>query len=271
MNESTEMYAGKGVEQTLSFLHLSLQEYMAAWHLANSYSIEFQVAYHRLAQDPAIDFRDELILYKGDNKEEEALISSLKRQSSSVQEPAIFLAGITGWRCQAEYNTNHWEMYLSHDTVGKGKAGVLLQSLYEAQNSTLFAHYFIDCDDSRRKFFIGSVEIEVLKYDLSPDPDSHSPYDCYALSYYLANSSDQLCFFLSFGFNKDNDIPLVETFVKGVNDHCLTTTPRVKHLEIKKSSPSLVDRCLPWLMRANFLATVEESVLDTSFMNNSGA
>ena len=41
MNESTEMYAGKGVEQTFSFLHLSLQEYLAAWHIAHSYGIEF--------------------------------------------------------------------------------------------------------------------------------------------------------------------------------------------------------------------------------------
>ena len=49
MNESTEMYAGKGVEQTFSFLHLSLQEYLAAWHIAHSYSIEFQVAYHGMA------------------------------------------------------------------------------------------------------------------------------------------------------------------------------------------------------------------------------
>ena len=49
MNESTEMYAGKGVEQTFSFLHLSLQEYLAAWHIAHSYSIEFQVAYHWMA------------------------------------------------------------------------------------------------------------------------------------------------------------------------------------------------------------------------------
>ena len=49
MNESTEMYAGKGVEQTFSFVHLSLQEYLAAWHIAHSYSIEFQVAYHGMA------------------------------------------------------------------------------------------------------------------------------------------------------------------------------------------------------------------------------
>ena len=49
MNESTEMYAGKGVEHTFSFLHLSLQEYLAAWHLAHSFSTEFQMVYHKLA------------------------------------------------------------------------------------------------------------------------------------------------------------------------------------------------------------------------------
>ena len=271
MNESTEMYAGKGVEQTFSFLHLSLQEYLAAWHLADSYSIEFQVAYHRLASDSAIKFRGEETIYKGDNKEEEALISSLKQQRSSLVEPAIFLAGITGWRCQSEDDRNHWEMYLSHDTAGTGDASVLLRSLYEAQNPTLLPHYFIDCNNSRRKFFIGSNALEKLKSLEDPDPDPHTPYDCYALSYCLANSSDQLFYFLSFGFNGDNDIPLVETFVKGLNDHCLTTTPRVKHLEIEESSPSLVDRGLLWLLRANFLATVEESVLDTTIINNSGA
>ena len=61
MNESTEMYAGREVEQTFSFLHLSLQEYLAALHLADSYSIEFQVAYHRLAIDGCIT------LCEGDN------------------------------------------------------------------------------------------------------------------------------------------------------------------------------------------------------------
>ena len=67
MNESTEMYAGKGVERTFSFLHLSLQEYLAAWHLANSYSIEFQVAYHRLAVEANKDFsyrRSNILFFK---------------------------------------------------------------------------------------------------------------------------------------------------------------------------------------------------------------
>ena len=156
-------------------------------------------------------------------------------------------------------------MYLSHDTVGKGKASVLLRSLYEAQNPTLFPYYFTDCDDSRKKFFIGSS-------GLVSHPDPHIPYyDCYALSYCLAHSSDQLCYSLSFGFNNDSDIPLVETLVKGLDDHCLTTTPRVKCLEIEGSSPSLVDRGLLWLMRAKFLTTVEESDLDITIINSSGA
>ena len=284
MNKSTEIYAGKGVEQTFSFLHLSLQEYLAAWHLADSYSIQFQVAWLAV-EPPSPSFKFQSYYeqkteeyYKGDNKEEETLISSLQQQRSSLVEPAIFLAGITGWRCQSEDDRNHWEMYLSHDTVGRVDASVLLQSLYEAQNPTLFPYYFID---SRRKFLIGSLREfistskcwpgeemyhEKLKIGLTP----HTPYDCYALSYCLANSSDQLHFFLTFGFNNDNDISLVETFVKGLNDHSKFTTPRIKYLEIKESSPSLVNRGLLWLMRSNFLATIEESVLHTTIINICG-
>ena len=165
MNESTEMYAGKGGEQTFSFLHLSLQEYLAAWHLADSYSIQFQVAYHRLALKPLSPsfwmksyYKQKTEEYRGDNKEEKSLISSLKQQWSALMEPAIFLAGITGWRC------------LSHDTVGKGNTSVLLWSLYEAQNPTLFPHYFTD---GWRKFLIGSdMRIHSI---IKPDPNPYTP------------------------------------------------------------------------------------------------
>ena len=119
MNESTEMYAGKGVEQTFSFLHLSLQEYLAAWHIAHSYSIEFQVAYHGMAVGASQP-------YGGSSRKEEDLLSSLKPLRESLVELAIFLAGITGWRCQSEDGRNHWEMYLSHDTAGVEDPSVLL-------------------------------------------------------------------------------------------------------------------------------------------------
>ena len=116
------MYAGKGVEQTFSFLHLSLQEYLAAWHIAHSYSTEFQVAYHGLAVGVSQP-------YRGSNREEEDLLSSLKPLGRSLVEPAILLAGITGWRCQSEDGRNHWEMYLSHGTAGVRERSVLLCSL----------------------------------------------------------------------------------------------------------------------------------------------
>ena len=267
MNESTEMYAGKGVERTFSFLHLSLQEYLAAWHLANSYSIEFQVAYHRLAVDGSqflyrlpVHYREEdtNTFYKGDNKEEEALLSSLEHQRSSLVEPALFLAGITGWRCHSQ---NHWEMYLSHDMADVDNTSVLLRSLYEAQNSTLVPLYF--ARKSRRNVCIGS---EVIRLSVPG-----TQYDCYALSFCLANSSEEYGFSLSFAFNRDYDISLVETFVKGLNDHCKSTTPlRVKSLLIERSQPSLVDRGLLWLMRVNLFNT-EECCLDNTIINSSVA
>ena len=268
MNESTEMYAGKGVERTFSFLHLSLQEYLAAWHLAKSYSIEFQVAYHRLAPNEDFSYRGRNILlgkgnyYKGDNQEEGVLLSSLSQQRSSLEEPAIFLAGITGWRCQSEDDRNHWEMYLSHDTARvTDSSNVLLRSLYEAQNPTILPLYYY-ASDSRRRISIGSI--------MFGDEDSKTPYDCYAMSFCLANSSVQQCFSLSFRFIRDNDISLVETFVQGLNDHCKSTTPRVNRLEIKESSHLLVDRGLLWLMKANFLNT-DECRLPTTIVNSSFA
>ena len=267
MNESTEMYAGKGVERTFSFLHLSLQEYLAAWHLAKSYSIEFQVAYHMLAvhhnQHSYFSYYGKGNYYKGDNQEEEVLISSLTEQSSSLEEPAIFLAGITGMRCQSEDDRNHWEMYLSHDTARvTDSSNVLLRSLYEAQNPTILPLYYY-ASDSRRRISIGSM------FGVK---DSKTPYDCYAMSFCLANSSVQQCFSLSFRFNHDNDISLVETFVQGLNDHCKSTTPRVNRLEIiERSSGPLVDRGLLWLMKANFLNAdkchLHPTIVNSSFAN----
>ena len=176
MNESTEMYAGKGVEQTFSFLHLSLQEYLAAWYLAHSYSIEFQVAYHKLAVD---DQRRVNELYKGSDKEEEALISSLAPPGESLMEPALFLSGITGLRSLSKDNRNHWENYLSYITVNIEGCHLLLHSLYEAQNKDAISHYFT-ADTRRRKVCISSDYSNSLS----------TPYDCYAVSYCLAHSAD---------------------------------------------------------------------------------
>ena len=248
MNESTEMYAGKGVEQTFSFLHLSLQEYLAAWHIAHSYSIEFQVAYHGMAVGVSQP-------YRGSNREEEDLLSSLTPLRESLVEPAIFLAGITGWRCQSEDSRNHWEMYLRHRTAGVSDPSVLSCSLYEAQNPTILSHYF-NADSNRRKIVIGRIV-------------SHTPYDCYALSYCLAHSSDE--FRLDIYVGGDDDVSLVETFVKGLEDHCKPTSPpTVRHLTLQLLTDSFVvsERCLFWLAKVEFLPKVELVLFKTEVVNS---
>ena len=251
MNESTEMYAGKGMEQTFSFLHLSLQEYLAAWHIAHSYSIEFQVAYHGMVVGASPP-------YRGSNREEEDLLSSLEPLGKSLVEPAIFLAGITGWRCQSEDGRNHWEKYLSHDTAGVRERSVLLRSLYEAQNPTILSHCF-NSDSARRKIVIGSG-VSLI---------SQTPYDCYALSYCLAHSSYQ--FRLSIGVSGDDDVSLVETFVKGLEDHCKPTSPpTVRYLLIVLEIDSVEgsNKCLFWLAKAKFLPKLEEIDFETRVLNS---
>ena len=251
MNESTEMYAGKGVEQTFSFLHLSLQEYLAAWHIAHSYSIEFQVAYHGMAVRASQP-------YRGSNREEEDLLSTLKPLRESLVEPAIFLAGITGWRCQSEDGRNHWEMYHSHDTAGVRERGVLLRSLYEAQNPTILSHYF-NADIGRRKIGIRA----------GVSGGFSTLYDCYALSYCLAHSSNQ--FRLSIDVSGDDDVSLVETFVKGLEDHCKPTSPptvRYLRVELEIDFVEGSNKCLFWLAKAKFLPKLEEIDFKTKVLDS---
>ena len=260
MNESTKMYAGKGVEQTFSFLHLSLQEYLAAWHLAHSYSTEFQVAYLMLAvygNQPS--HIGKLVrsneVYKGCNKEEETLISSLAPLGESLVEPAVFLSGITGLRSQSEDNRNHWEKYISHSTVGVEDCRVLLRSLYEAQNKDIIPHYF-SAETSRREVLIGS------RISLS------TPYDCYALSYCLAQSLNK--FSLLTDITSDDAVSLVETLVKGLEDHCTSTTPSVEHLKVRLLgvSEEVSEKAMFWLMKAKFLPAVENLDLEFKVVNS---
>ena len=275
MNESTEMYAGKGIGKTFSFLHLSLQEYLAAWHLANSYSIEFQVAYHWLSVSvppkPRYlmlpEFPPPPSFFNDTEKETlslppfphslpihfphapptqrvtteggKALILSLEQQGAlSLREPAIFLAGITGWRCQSDFN--HWEMYLSHDTADLCNPDILLPCLYEAQNPSILPHYFAG-EASRKRITICYSNIR-------------TPYDCYAFSYCLAHSSYPLSL-LVLDIEYESDISLVETFVKGLDDHGKNTTPNINLLQVELDIGPLEEenKCLSWLMKSKLV------------------
>ena len=248
MNESTEMYAGKGVEKIFSFLHLSLQEYLAAWHLASSYGVVFQVAYHRLASH----YFSDISVYEGNDEEEKTLISSLILLSESLVEPAIFLAGISGCNSQTEDGSSHWEMYLCHISDTSRNQRVLLRSLYEAQIPVILSKY-------------SPAGISRLSYI---DP-SFTPYDCYALSYCLTNSSQQAS--LEIGIYRDEDISLLETFVKGLEDHCTSNSPRANslHLEIYNICLQTINMCSYWLTRHKVLTEIKKMVLSSHVLSNS--
>ena len=213
------------------------------------------MAYHGLAVKATSPYQH-ISLYRGHNREEEDLLSSLEPLRWSLLEPAIFLSGITGWRCQSEDGRNHWEMYLSHDTAGDSDPSVLLCSLYEAQNPTILSHYF-NADSDRREIGIGQHNYY------------SRPYYCYAVFYCLAHSSDEIRLIINtYG---DDDVSLVETFVKGLEDHCKPTSPpTVRHLRLQLHTDSFVvsERCLFWLAKVEFLPKVELVLFKTEVENN---
>ena len=241
MNESAEMYATKGVQRTFSFLHLSLQEYLAAWHVANSYSIEFQAAFHWYA---VVGRR----IYNGKIENENALLSSLKTHEV-LEQPAIFLAGITG---QFQILSDSWKVYF-----GRSSTNVLLQSLYEAQNPALLPVYFSG-NDSRRNISIGTSSSSSSSF--TSCTEIQRPYDGYALSYCLVHSSDE--FNLCFNLSREDDISLVETFVKGLDDHHRSTKPRVKQLKVKLGE-QYSNKFLFWVAKASCSTALEEMELES--------
>ena len=135
---------------------------------------------------------------------------------------------------------------------------MLLRSLYEAQNPTILSHYF-NADSDRREIAIGTHVSQT----------SRTPYDCYALSYCLAHSSDQ--FRLSVSVGRDDDISLVETFVKGLEDHCKPTSPpTVRYLRVELAIDSVKgsNKYMFWLAKAKFLPKLEEIVFKTRMLNS---
>ena len=84
-----------------------------------------------------------------------------------------------------------------------------------------------------------------------------TPYDCYALLYWLAHSLDK--FSLDIGIERDDTVSLVETLVKGFEDHCTFTTPSVVNLTVRllTISEEVSMKAMFWLMKAKFLPAVE--------------
>ena len=259
MNESTELYASEGVEKTYSFLHLSLQEYLAVWHLANSnYSIEFQVEYCQLAVETYIRRSPFLVprtYYNVSTEEERALLKSIERLRVSLVEQAVFFAGITGLRCQSECDRIQWRMFF-HGIDDDGE--MLLRMLYEAQNEDFIPHYF--APETKRR-------LDVISPDYSNRPNLPD-FDYYALSYCLAHCSDELI--LHIHIRGNNEISRLETFVKGLKDHCILAIPSVKIMTVtlESSCKEITSKALFWLMKTRFLPSVEYLSYTSEDVNN---
>ena len=93
-----------------------------------------------------------------------------------------------------------------------------------------------------------------------------TPYDIYALSYCIPQYLEEVVFTIG----NNDDVSRVETFVKGVNDHCKSTTTRVKVLtiEIEDNLEEVMNKCLIWIMKSNFLTQAEELYFQTKTIHS---
>ena len=244
MNESTEMYATTTGEKTFSFLHLSLQEYLSAWHLAHACSIDFQMAYHRLA----VESQEEMTVFDSPLDYEDSTFKKIQAlESTLLIEPAKFLAGITCLNYESADHCNPWEAYLCSTTQKRFLSPVLYSSVYEAQNTAVLKSF--------HKVKAGSSAHWQVCVDKKHTPTS---YDCYALLYCVAGCPDQIDLSLDFKYSSES---LVETFCKGLYDHCKNTRFKIKRLQLSMGIVP-VHEYIPWLTEAfnetKCMAEIEE-------------
>ena len=133
---------------------------------------------------------------------------------------------------------------------------MLLQSLYEAQNDTLIPHYFAaECTDQ-------NVQIppsDISRMNISVGSIS-TPYLSYAISYCIAHSSAQ--FSISVSIFREDEVSCLETFIKGLHDHCSVSTPHVKNLKLYSNEH--LNICLSWIKQVKFLPELEEMYFESN-------
>jgi len=100
MNECRELYVDKGVESSYNFLHLSLQEYLAAWHVSQ------------------LPDTEQKLWFLDKNRSRLLHMSVVKK----------FLAGITGFRSAV------WQDILQPEAI---ISDLMHTCLYETQNHML--------------------------------------------------------------------------------------------------------------------------------------
>ena len=202
-------------------------------------------------------------------------------QGRYLLEPAIFLAGINGFRSLSEASiTNPWEKYLS--TVRSKNSILLLHSIHEAQNPAMARINFtghtgcveMTFDPAMLQGTSWSILFQLHDYynslcmktfasdkhaskeTIYIDIGRFSPFECYALSYCIANACFDCKLRIAF---RDNTVSHTRVFVKGFNDHYLNTQPpHSAEITLATSLADYSNNTLYWLTKACFLKDITE-------------
>jgi len=127
MNECKELYVDRGMESSYNFLHLSLQEYLTAWHISQLPTTSQRNFFKNiLGYPPSVNF-----------------LFSLKK----FKEVTLFLAGITGLRNDLWKDLLQFEPWIE-------KVGIppcICRCLFEAQNRDV-------CQEQLSPLVTGSIQ-----------------------------------------------------------------------------------------------------------------
>ena len=157
MNECRELYVDRGVESSYNFLHLSLQEYLAAWHVSQ------------------LPDTEQKLWFLDKNRSQLLHMSVVMR----------FMAGITGFRSAV------WQDILQPETAELTVSKLMYTCLYETQNQMLCQQLLcfpvIRHENMWPLEALTSWYTEMIK-NLHPWSLLTSSVDFYALGYCIAHS-----------------------------------------------------------------------------------
>ena len=163
MSECRELCVDRGTESSYNFLHLSLQEYLAAWHISQLPSTEQREYFERELCIPSRPL---------------TLLNSQKKFAVVT----LFLAGITGLR------NDFWQS-LCLVTVSPD----ICRCIFEAQNSKFCQQHLCSVAQQHSQVFTTRSDHEYAR--------SLSGLDFYALGYCIAHSTGSWCVFAEFKQN----------------------------------------------------------------------
>ena len=131
----------------------------------------------------------------------------------------------------------------------------------EYENPNIISHYF-----AAEKSIVSRREVSINAPYYPNSSVTRTPYDTYAISYCLAHSSEEFSLFYMPGTSGViHEVTLVETFVKGLEDHCSQSSmPRVRNvrmclLYLSAKGSSIV---LYWFKKAKFSPEIKEIYLE---------